>query len=199
MRIPAPLVALLDDEPEMLKDILQHLTDLWLAVWEEVLAEVDVDVVHIWEDMSSNKGSMISNQVFKEFMTPYYKQITSFLKAHGVKVILVDTDGDCNALIPLFLECGITGLYPMEVSAGMDVVKARKEYPTLQIGGGISKSALALGKARIDQLLESTEWLLQQGGYIPFGDHFIPPEVGWNEYKYYREKLNRLIDNCGAL
>ena len=187
------------DEPEMLKDILQHLTNLWLAIWEEVVAEVEVDVVHIWEDMSSNKGSMISNQVFKEFMMPYYKQVTSFLKAHGVRVILVDTDGDCNTLIPLFLECGVTGLYPMEVSAGMDVVKARKEYPTLQIGGGISKSELALGQARIDQLLERTEWLLQQGGYIPFGDHFIPPEVGWNEYKYYREKLNRLIDNCGAL
>ncbi len=65
------------DEPELLKDILQHLTNLWLAIWEEVLAEVEVDVVHIWEDMSSNKGSMISNQVFKEFMMPYYKQVTS--------------------------------------------------------------------------------------------------------------------------
>jgi len=186
------------DQPDLLQDILQHLTRLWLAIWEEVLAEVDVDLVHIWEDMSSNKGSMVSERVFEQFMMPYYKQVTSFLKARGVKTILVDTDGDCSALIPLFLECGVTGLYPMEVSAGMDVMKARKEYPTLQMCGGISKSELALGRERIDQLLEGTEWLLRQGGYIPFGDHFIPPEVGWHDYSYYREKLNRLIDHCGS-
>jgi len=107
---------------------------------------------------------------------------------------MVDTDGDCNELIPLFLEAGITGLYPMEVSAGMDVVAARKKYPELQIMGGIPKSDIALGKKRIDEFLEPVSWLLSQGGYIPFGDHFIPPEVPWNEFKYYRERLNQIID-----
>ena len=84
----------------------------------------------------------------------------------------------------------------MEVSAGVDVVSARKKYPNLQILGGIPKSDIALGKERIDQFLESVDWLLKQGGYIPYGDHLIPPEVPWNEFKYYREKLNLMIDKC---
>ncbi len=183
------------DEPELIKDILDRLTDIWIAVWEEVLSYVDVDLCNIWEDISSGKGSMIAPATFKEFLTPYYKKLTSFLRSKNVNNILVDTDGDCNELIPLFLESGITGLYPMEVSAGMDIVKCRKNYPELQMLGGVPKSFIHLGKEKIDEFLEPIEWLLSQGGYIPFGDHFIPPDVSWEDFKYYRNKLNRMIND----
>jgi hypothetical protein len=184
------------DQPDLVKDVLERLTDIWIAMWEEVLGYVDLDLANLWEDVSSGKGSMISPKVFKEFLTPYYKKLTDFLKGKGIDIIFVDTDGDCNELIPLFMEAGITGLYPMEVSAGMDVVAARKKYPELQIMGGIPKSDITLGKERIDEFLEPVNWLLKQGGYIPFGDHFIPPEVPWKEFKYYREKLNKMIDEA---
>jgi len=179
----------------LLKDILNRLTDVWIALWEEVLSYIDVDLCNIWEDISGGKGSMISPNTFREFLTPYYKKITSFLKSKNVNVILVDTDGDCSELIPLFLEAGVTGLYPMEVSAGMDVVSCRKNYPQLQMLGGIPKSFIPLGRERIDEFLKPVEWLLSQGGYIPFGDHFILPEVSWEDFKYYRNKLNKMIDN----
>jgi uroporphyrinogen decarboxylase len=158
-----------------------------------------VDCAHIWEDISANKDSMVSPKIFREFMTPYYKQLTDFLKGRGVKIILVDTDGNCDRLIPLFLEAGVTGLYPMEVSAGMDVVEARKKYPQLQMMGGVPKSDIALGRQRIDEFLEDVDFLLEKGGYIPIGDHLIPPDVPWEEFKYYREKLNRLIDKHGKV
>ena len=186
------------DQPALLHDVLGHLTRLWLAIWEEVLSRVEVDCVHIWEDISAAKGSMVSPAMVREFMLPYYRRITDFLKGHGVEVILVDTDGNCSQLIPLFLEAGITGLYPMEVSAGMDVVAARQAFPHLPMMGGIPKSDIALGPRRIDEFLETAAWLLESGGYIPFGDHLIPPEVSWENFCYYREKLNRLIDHLAA-
>lgn len=182
------------DKPDLIKDILDRLTDIWIALWEEIMVDVDIDLCNIWEDVSSGTGSMISPVIFKEFLSPYYKKLSSFLKSKDVNIIMVDTDGDCNELIPLFMEAGVTGLYPMEVSAGMDVVAARKKYPTLQIMGGIPKSDIALGKKKIDEFLKPVDWLLKQGGYIPYGDHFIPPEVPWEEFKYYREKLNNMID-----
>jgi len=183
------------DEPALIKDILNRITDIWMALWEEVMSYTEIDACHLWEDISFGKGSMISPAVFKEFLTPYYKKITGFLKSKGVDIILVDTDGDCNELIPLFIEAGITGLYPMEVSAGMDIVKVRKTYPALQILGGIPKSLISLGRDAIDKFLEPVEMLMKYGGFIPFGDHYIPPEVPWKEFKYYREKLNRIIDS----
>jgi hypothetical protein len=187
------------DQPDLVADIVEHLTTLWIAVWEEVLAETDIDVVHIWEDVSSGKGSMISPRTFRQFLMPCYQRVTGFLKSRGVRNVHVDTDGDCRQLIPLFLEAGVTGLYPMEVSAGMDVVAARREYPQLQILGGIPKMEVARGPAAIDAFLEPVNTLLEGGGYIPFGDHSFPPDIPWEHFRYYRERLNRIIDSHGEV
>ena len=56
------------DEPELLRDINAHLSKLWIACWEETLEKVEVDCCHVWEDMSSTMGIMISPQHFDEFM-----------------------------------------------------------------------------------------------------------------------------------
>ncbi|GAI68450.1 unnamed protein product, partial [marine sediment metagenome] len=56
-------------------------------------------------------------------------------------------------------------------------------------------SKILLGKKEIDRFLEPISQLLKSGGYLPYGDHLIPPEVPWEDFKYYREKLNWMIDN----
>jgi uroporphyrinogen decarboxylase len=182
------------DQPDLIIEMLNTFTELWLAIWEEVLGDVDIDVLHIFEDVSSGTGSLISPAVIRKFMLPCYRRVTSFFKERGIDVILVDTDGNCNELIPLFLEGGATGLYPMEASAGMDVLAVRKEYPRLQMMGGIPKLEIAKGKDRIDEILEPVAELLKHGGYIPFCDHSVPPGVPWEAFKYYREKLNDIIE-----
>jgi len=83
------------DKPKLIHDIMNAFTELWIAVYSEILADIKVDVVHIWEDISAGKGSMVSPDTIREFMLPYYKRFTSFLKGRGIDIILVDTDGDC--------------------------------------------------------------------------------------------------------
>jgi hypothetical protein len=135
--------------------------------------------------------------VVKEFMLPYYRRFISFLRGAGVKYIFVDTDGDCFDLIPLFVETGVNGMYPFEVSCGMDIVKVRQAFPELRMMGGIPKSEIALGPGRIDEILRPVAEVVRTGGYIPFGDHFIPPDVSWENFHYYRNRLNQIIDQCG--
>lgn len=185
------------DDPKLIHDIQRTFTEIWLAVYEEVLAQTDVDLFVIWEDISAGTGSMVNPSMIREYMLPYYKRLTAFLKARGVSTIFVDTDGECTDLIPLFLEGGVTGMYPMEASCGVDIVKVRKMYPNLQLMGGIPKSEIVKGSARIDQILEPVREVLKTGRYVPFGDHLIPPEVHWREFSEYRGKLNRLIDAAG--
>ncbi len=184
-------------EPDLVHDILDTFTSIWLAVFEEVISQVEIDHWQIFEDISFGKGSMISVPMVQEFLSPYIKRIADFLKSKGVNIILLDTDGDCNELIPVFMEAGVTGMYPFEVHCGMDVAKVRKAYPKLQMLGGISKSEIQFGEKRIDTMLESVDYVLKTGGYIPFGDHFIPPEVNFKNFSYYRRSLNDLIDKYG--
>ncbi len=185
------------DDPALIHDILATFTEVWLAVYEEVLAQTDVDLCVVWEDISAGTGSMVSPAMMREFMLPYYKRLTGFLRSHGVKCTFVDTDGECTDLIPLFLEGGVTGLYPMEASCGVDIVKVRSRFPTLQMMGGIPKSEIRKGPARIKEILEPVEAVLKTGRYVPFGDHLIPPEVHWEEFRTYRGRLNQLIDAAG--
>ena len=182
------------DAGDLIHDIQQTFTDLWIAIYEEVLAQTDVDMFIFWEDISAGSGSMVSPAMIKEYMIPYDRRLTGFLKEHGVKTIFVDTDGDCLDIIPLFIDGGVTGIYPIEVSCGMDILETRRLYPELQLMGGIPKSELPNGKRRIDEILRTPAEVLRSGGYIPFGDHLIPPEVHWEEFRYYREQLNTVID-----
>ncbi|MBU4397893.1 MAG: hypothetical protein KKE86_01020 [Planctomycetes bacterium] len=185
------------DEPELIHDIQETLTELWLAVYAEVLADVEIDAVHIWEDISAGSGSMVAPKTMRDFMVPYYKRLTSFLKDRGVDIVLVDTDGDCFDIIPVFLEGGVTGLYPFEVSCGIDIVEVRRTFPHLQMLGGVPKGELSRGKYAIDKLLEPVEEVLKTGGYVPFVDHLVPPDVDWENFKYYRTRLNQIIDGFG--
>ena len=76
----------------------------------------------------------------------------------------------------------------------MDIVKVRHEFPKLALMGGIPKSEICKGRKRIDEILAPVSEVLKTSGYIPFGDHLIPPEVEWAEFEYYRARLNELID-----
>jgi len=182
-------------EPEMIRDMMQHLTSLWLGVWERVAAQVQIDHIHIWEDMSGKQGSLLSPAMTEAFMMPCYDRIAAFARAHGVRVISVDTDGDCSELVPLMMRHGVNMFFPFEVQAGNDIQAYRKQYPTLGIMCGLDKRALAGTRADIDQEVERARVMIQQGRYVPGFDHLIPPDVGWENFKYAARRLRQV---CGA-
>jgi uroporphyrinogen decarboxylase len=185
------------DDPSLIHDIQKTFTEIWIETYSRVFEETDPDYLFIWEDMSAGKGSMISPEIIKEFMLPYYRKLTAFVKEHGVKIVFVDTDGDCLDIIPLLVQGGVTGMLPIEVSCGMDLLQVRRRFPKLQIIGGIPKLEIQHGNERIDAILAPVEEMLKYGGYIPTGDHFIPPEVHWKEFQYYRNRLNEMILRSG--
>lgn len=183
------------DEPEMTRDIMNHLADLWVSLYDQLLDEIEVDALLIWEDMCYKGGPLISPAMFREFMLPGYQKVISCVKDHGVKQVMVDTDGFCSALLPLFIEGGVTILHPFEVASGMDVVEVRKAFPKLGIMAGLDKRKLAAGPQAIDAELDrKVPSLLPKGGYVPFVDHSVPPDISWQNFKYYRQKLNRMLD-----
>jgi len=186
------------EDPELMIDINIYLADFWITLFERVLREVQVDALLIWEDMCYRNGPLISPEMFRRFILPGYKKLTSFARENGIEIVKVDSDGNVWKLIPLWLEGGVTVLYPFEVAAGMDVVEVRKCFPKLGIMGGIDKRALVQGKVAIDRELEAKiPTMLRHGGYIPTIDHLVPPDVPFEHFKYYREKLNQMVAKCG--
>jgi hypothetical protein len=183
------------DDPKLIKSIASYLCDFWIQICEELLGMIDVDCVFFWEDMSGKQGSLISPKTFREFMSPYYKRMIGFLENKGLKHFIVDTDGNVEELIPLFLETGITGMYPFEIQAQNDILEIRSKYPELQMFGGIDKNELTKDNKAIDAEVKKIDGMLNFGGYIPYADHLVPPNVSWENYVYYRNQVKKIIFN----
>ena len=189
------ILTMYHDDPDLMHDMVNYLADFWVAIYNAVLKQTGgADLAFIWEDVCYKVGPLISPTTFQEFLLPGYHKLTALFRDYGIRVVLVDTDGNCWKLIPLLVEGGVTGLYPFEVNAGMNVVEVREKYPRLQIIGGINKVAVAAGKAEIDAELESkVPPILRLGGYIPCIDHHVSADISWANFCYYRERLGAMV------
>ncbi len=186
------------EQPELVQDMMDHLTSVWLDVWARVADEVRIDHIHIWEDMAGRQGSLISPRMVRRFMMPCYDRIAAFARDHGVRLVSVDTDGDCSQLVPIMREHGINVFFPFEVQAGSDIEEFRRLYPDIAIWGGLDKRALAEGRAAIDREVERARRMVGQGRYIPGFDHLIPPDVAWDDFRYAADRLREVTAGAGG-
>lgn len=194
------LFLLMYDDPQLIKDMNEFFLRFAVEYWDLILPAVHPDCVLIWEDMASKTGSMISREMFEEFMSPYYVRFIDFFRQHGVRNIHVDSDGYIEELIPLWWELGVTGVFPIERQAGNDPLRIRRRFPRLQLLGAVDKRVFDAGhtEADIETELAVTAELLRGGGVVPHADHHVPEDSCWRNFKYYRERLNRLIDESAA-
>ena len=91
----------------------------------------------IWEDMAGRQVSLTSPKMVNEFMMPCYDRVAAFARDHEIRIISVDTDGDCSELVPTMTKHGINVFLPFEVQAGNDIWEYRRLYPNLGISGGL--------------------------------------------------------------
>ena len=182
------------DDPDLVKELNRFYLKFAMDYFSEILDKVEVDCAFILEDVAYRGGSFISEDMFREFMMPCYLEYVDFLNQYKVKNIIVDCDGLIDELIPLWVEAGVTGIFPIE--AVNDLVEIRKTYPGLVLFGGFDKRVLFAdsSKIAIDGELLKTESVLKTGGYIPHIDHAVSQDVTWDNFKYYRSSLNNIID-----
>ncbi len=185
------------DDPALVEGMMADLADFICEVIRPALEQIpDIDYAVMWEDMCFKSGPLLSPEHFRKWMVPQYQKITSLLRKHGVDIILVDCDGNHDLLNPLWLEGGLSGVYPLEVAAGEDPVRLRGEYGNdLHLVGGIDKRVLARDAKAIDAELEAkVPFMVERGGWIPSIDHAVPPDVPFGNYMHYLERLHELCE-----
>ena len=174
------------EEPELYQRICKDLLGYHLRVIEEICSVIKPDFMTIAEDMSYNNGPMISRKMFDTFIRPHYEVLVPALKKHNIKVI-VDTDGDCEMLIPWLTDTGVDGILPIECQSGSDVNILREKYPDLVMIGGFNKTVMKNGEAAMRKEFERIAPAMKTGGFIPSVDHQTPPDVSMENYKIYRK------------
>ncbi|MCL4545142.1 MAG: hypothetical protein M1118_11195 [Chloroflexi bacterium] len=188
------------DDPLLLHEIIDHIATCVCETIHRALDAIQFDFALIWEDMAGKGRPLCSPTTFQEFQVPAYQRVTDLLHRHGVNIILVDSDGLNDPIIPCWLDAGVTGFYPLEVAAGEDAVALRRRYgKNLMLYGNVDKRVLAQGPAAIDaEVLSKVPWLMLQGGYAPWIDHLVPPDVPFAHFRYYMELLQRVATDPTA-
>jgi hypothetical protein len=183
------------DYPKMMHEMMDFFTDFAIETLRPGLEAVQCDYFNIFEDFAYCAGPLVSPAIFRAFMLPRYQRLISFVRSFGIDIIWLDSDGNFEVLIPMLLEAGVTCIWPLEVAAGMDPRRLRRQYGRdLALSGGIDKRVLARDKAAIRAELEAKiPPLVEEGGYIPTLDHTVPPDVPYENWLYYLELKTELL------
>lgn len=176
------------DQPDLLHAICGDLLKFNLRLLDQIERVCVPTFMTIAEDMSYNHGPMISQQIFADFIAPYYRKLMERVKSMNVLTI-VDTDGDVTKLVPWLQSVGVEGVLPLERQAGVDGNALRSQFPNLAMIGHYNKMVMTEGEAAMRAEFERLKPLMKSGGYIPSVDHQTPPGVSLEQYRTYLKLL----------
>jgi uroporphyrinogen decarboxylase len=189
------IVLVVYDDPAWFEEMVTTLADLSVALLTRAFEQgARPDAVHFWEDMAYNAGPLLSPTHFKQYLVPQYRRVADLCQRYGCDTLWVDCDGKIDDLIPLWLDAGVNTMFPLEIGTwGADPVRYRREYGMdLRMMGGFDKRILATTPEAIAQEIARLAPLVEEGRYIPFCDHRVPPDVPLANYRFYCREARRV-------
>ena len=184
------------DDPHLVHEMMEHVTIFIIEVYKRAVRDGMIDCLMLNEDMAYKHASMISPDMFREFMLPRYRRIIRELKGAGLPLVAVDSDGHVGELIPLWIEAGADAHWPIEIAAHNDPVEYRKRFGTaIANWGGIDKRAIRTKERVYDEIMNKVPWLIEKKGFLPMFDHGIPPDVPIRPYLYMCELIKAVAEH----
>ena len=178
------------EQPDLVHDMVAFWLNFTVDTLKPILDRVAPDMLHISEDMCFKEHPMISPAMTEEFCGPCYRAWSEQARAAGAPLIAIDSDGRVDALIPVWMDCGVNCIDPLEVAAGNDINAMRARFgKSVSFRGGIDKRAIAAGGNVLTTELERIRPVVENGGYIPSCDHGVPPDISWQNFQDYAMQL----------
>ena len=182
------------DYPDLMHEMMEFFADFIIETSRPVLEKIHVDYFTLNEDMSMKGGPLLGPDTFRTFIFPHLKRLVEFFRDHGTKYVAVDTDGDPTVLIPLLMDAGVDTIWPIERASYVSPQEWRKKFGRgLRLWGGVDKRELAKGPEAIRTHLREFVPLIEEGGFIPTVDHTVPPDVSWDNFRYYMDLKMKLL------
>ena len=180
--------------PSMVHDMMEFFADFIIETSRPVLERINVEYFTLNEDLAMKSGPLLGPDLYKEFIFPHLERLAAFLKEHGTKYMALDSDGDPTVLIPLMMDAGVDILWPIERASNVSPMAWRKRFgKSLRLWGGVDKRVLLEGPEAIRAHLREFIPLIEEGGFIPTIDHTVPPDVSWDNFRYYMDAKMALL------
>lgn len=156
------------DEPEKVKDDAQKMVDQALSNAERYRQHGGLDGFALCSDYCFNTGPFLSPRQFREFITPYLKQLIQGYRELGFYTIK-HTDGNIMPIIDQLLEANPHALHSLDPQGDVDIAEVKRLYgDQVCLIGNVNCGMLDTGTD--EEVIESARYALQHGmpggGYI---------------------------------
>ncbi len=175
------------DDPALYEEIIDYHAEFHMALTGPILDEVHFDFGYFFEDCCFNTGPLLSPELYRTYYDKYYRRMIEFYRSKGVPLLLLDSDGRVDALLPQWLDTGFDIIFPIEVGTwGSSPVEFRRRFGRrCRMMGGVNKLTIPKGERAIRAELDALRPVVEEGGYLPIPDHRIPPDCSLEQFRTY--------------
>ena len=137
----------------------------------------------IYQDWGTQRGELVSPDMFKELVMPHYKRIFNWIHDNTTWKVLFHSCGSISKIIPYMIEMGVDILNPVQCEAFcMDPKYLKKTFGNKLVfwGGGVdTQNVLNYGSKEevYNQVKERISILGEGGGYVFAPTQDIQPDV----------------------
>jgi uroporphyrinogen-III decarboxylase len=163
----------------------------WFQQYMDALADADIPLVMIHDDMVWTAGPFIHPDWYRKYVFPNFKKYFTPIRESGTKIMFT-SDGDFTEFIDDLVEAGVTG-FVLEPTTDMALI-AEKYGKTHSFIGNADTRVLLLGsKAEIRAEVERCMAIGKScpGFFLAVGNH-IPPNTPVDSVLYYNEVYEEL-------
>ena len=178
--------------PDLIRRMFVDITDFQIAMISLLCEQgYEYDGLELRVDCASRNGLLFSEPFYEDLLLPHHQRLCDFTAERNLPLI-IDNDGNMNALLSYHEQIGVRGLFPLEVKAGMDVRELKHRYPSFVYSGNIDARVMSRSRAEIEEEIASKIAVAGQGGgYIYHVDHSVPPDVSLDNYEFVLETVRR--------
>ena len=182
-------------DPDWVRDMTTVYADLTIALMEKLFErEGKPDGIWFYEDMGFKNRPFMSPEMYRDIIQPAHRKTIDYAHGLGLPVIM-HSCGFIEPLLPHVVDAGIDCLQVIEVKAGMDLLRIKKNFgDRIALCGGMdARNLVANDRDAIHRELALKVPEVKQGsGYILHSDHSIPTTTDYETYRYFVDEGLRL-------
>jgi len=172
-------------EPMNVHRLLDKLLEMHMDFISKICDAVGdvVDIVKFGDDLGTNTGPFMPNEIYNEFFRPRHKIMCDYIKANSSAHTMLHCCGGIYELIPELIEAGFEILNPVQINAvKMEPERLKNEFGSeITFWGGGCNTQSILNRATPEQVKDHVRHNLEvfsaNGGYVFNSIHNIMPDV----------------------
>ena len=177
--------------PDFAEELFGKMGEYFLKK-EKILLEMDVDCIYLEDDLGYKNAPLISPEMFKKFLYPWYKKFCDLAHANGCYTFM-HSHGNINLLLADLIEAGVDIINPVGPTDNMDLAEVKQKYgDKVTLFGGLSKMMGFMDDETLEQHIEEVIRIGSVGGgFIPRGEAGVPAEMDQRKFLFYMHTLRK--------